>query len=81
MSSKFEKEIEEEKLHKLEINERQRKAIEFLRKENKIIRQIYCRINNIGDTYAKRELKDLTQKNIIKKIGKGKNIYYELVTE
>lgn len=77
----FEKEIEEEKLHKLEINERQRKAIEFLRKENKIIRQIYCRINNIGDTYAKRELKDLTQKNIIKKIGKGKNIYYELVTE
>jgi len=31
--------------------------------------------------YAKKELKELIQKNIIKKIGKGKNTYYVLVTE
>jgi Predicted transcriptional regulator containing an HTH domain and an uncharacterized domain shared with the mammalian protein Schlafen len=77
----FEEEIEKEKLHTLEINERQRAAIEYIRKEKKITRQIYCRINNIGDTYAKKELKELIQKKMIRKIGKGRNIYYVLVTE
>jgi ATP-dependent DNA helicase RecG len=77
----FEEEIEKEKLHKLEINERQRATIEYIRKEKKITRQIYCRINNIGDTYAKKELKELIQKKMIRKIGKGRNIYYVLVTE
>lgn len=31
----FEKEIEKEKLHKLDINERQRKAIEYLKERKK----------------------------------------------
>lgn len=77
----FEEEIDKEKLHKLEINERQKAAIEHIRKEKKITRQIYCQINNVGDTYAKKELKELMQKKIIRKIGKGKNTYYVLVTE
>lgn len=77
----FEEEIEKEKFHKLEINERQREALEYIRKEKKITRQIYCQINNIGDTYAKKELKELVQKKIIRRIGKGKNIYYVLVTD
>ena len=77
----FREEIEKEKLHKLEINGRQREAIEYLRREKKITRQVYCQINNVGDTYAKKELKELIQKKIIRKIGKGKNIYYVLVTE
>ena len=77
----FEEEIEKEKLHKLEINARQRATIEYIRKETKITRQIYCQINNIGDTYAKKELKELIQKKMIRKIGKGRNIYYVLVTE
>jgi ATP-dependent DNA helicase RecG len=77
----FEEEIEKGKLHELEINERQRAAIEYIRREKKITRQIYCQINNIGDTYAKKEIKELMQKRIIRKIGKGKNIYYVLVTD
>ncbi len=77
----FEEKIEKEKLHKLEINERQREAIEYLRREKKITRQVYCQINNVGDTYAKKELKELIQKKIIRKIGKGKSTYYVLVTE
>lgn len=77
----FVKEIEKEKFHKLEINERQKEAIEYLRRENKITRQVYCQINNVGDTYAKKELKELIQKKIIRKIGKGKNTYYILVTD
>ena len=50
--------------------------IEYLRKEKKITRQIYCKINNIGDTYGKKELKELIQKKIIRKIGKGRGSYY-----
>ncbi len=77
----FEREIGKEKLHKLEINERQRNAIEYLKREKTVTRQIYCQINNIGDTYAKKELKELIQRRVIRKIGKGKNTYYVLVTE
>ncbi len=77
----FEKEIEKEKFHRLEINERQKRAIEYLKKEKRITRQIYSQINNIGDTYAKKELKELIQKKVIKRIGEGKNTYYVLVTE
>lgn len=77
----FEKEIEKEKLHKLDINERQRKAIEYLRREKKITRQIYGQINSIGDTYAKKEIKELIEKKIIRRVGKGKDTYYIFVTE
>lgn len=77
----FEEEIEKEKLHKLDINERQRKAIEYLRREKKITRQIYGQINNIGDTYAKKELKELIENKIVRRVGKGKDTYYILVTD
>lgn len=77
----FEKEIEKEKLHKLEINERQKNAIEYLKREKMITRQIYCQINNIGDTYAKKELKALIQKKVVKRIGKGRNTCYALVSD
>jgi ATP-dependent DNA helicase RecG len=78
---RFEEEIEKEKLHRLEINERQKKALEYLKKKREITRQVYCKINNIGDTYAKKELNELIESRIIRRIGKGKNTYYVLVSE
>jgi ATP-dependent DNA helicase RecG len=78
---RFEEEIEKEKLHKLEINERQKKALGYLKKKKRITRQVYCKINNIGDTYAKKELNELIQSRVIRRIGKGKNTYYILVSE
>ena len=71
----------EEYLAKLNLNERQKKAIEYLKREKKITRQIYGQINSIGDTYAKKEIKELIEKNIIKRVGKGKDTYYTFVTE
>jgi predicted HTH transcriptional regulator len=50
-------------------------------RERRITRQIYGQINNIGDTYAKKELKELIDKKIVKRVGKGKDTYYILVTE
>jgi len=46
-----------------------------------ITRQIYGQINSIGDTYAKKEIKEIIDKKIVKRIGKGKDTYYILVTE
>jgi len=47
----------------------------------KITRQIYGQINSIGDTYAKKEIKELIEKKIIKRVGKGKDTYYAFLTE
>ena len=53
----------------------------ILRREKKITRQIYGQINSIGDTYAKKEIKELIEKKIIRRVGKGKDTYYIFVTE
>lgn len=77
----FDKEIEKEKLHRLDINIRQKKAMQYLQKEKKITRQIYGQINEVGITYAKKELNDLINKKVLKRIGTGRNTCYILVTE
>ena len=74
----FEKEIEKEKLHKLEINERQRKAIKYVVEEGTINRREYIRLNQISHTIAHRELKELVEKGVFSKKGAGKYIRYEL---
>ena len=74
----FEKEIEKEKLHKLEINERQRKAIKYVVEEGTINRREYIRLNQISHTIAHRELKELVEKGVFRKKGAGKYIRYEL---
>lgn len=42
--------------------------MEYIKEKEKITRQIYCEINNIGDTYAKKELSELIEKKIIQRI-------------
>jgi len=75
----FEEKIEKEKLHILEINERQKKAIEYLKEKGHITNKEYQNICNTDRVTAFRDLKDLVRKEIIKKIGKtGKWTYYEL---
>jgi ATP-dependent DNA helicase RecG len=77
----FEKEIEKEKLHKLDINHRQKKAIEYVKKEGRITRPVYCQINDVGETYAKKEINFLIKKRVFRRVGQSKNTYYVLVTE
>ena len=50
-------------------------------REKAITRQIYCQINNIGDTYAKKELKELILKKVVRKTGKGRSTCYVLVSD
>ena len=74
----FEKEIEKQKLHKLELNDRQKKAIEYVTEKGNIKRADYIKINNVSHTTASKELKDLVKKNIFQIIGKGKYLKYNL---
>jgi len=75
----FEKEIEKEKLHKLEINQRQKKALEYLKKYNSIDRRTYMDLNKISNKTAFLELKDLVNKNILLKEGRGRAVIYRLI--
>ena len=74
----FEEAIEREKLHILDINERQKKAIEYIKKHGFITSKVYQKINDLGKVYSIKELNDMIAKKIIKKVGKGKQVNYEL---
>ena len=68
--------FEEEKF--LELSERQKKIIEYLKENKKITRSICMKILDISKDTALRELSKLVSKNIIKREGIGRGIYYVL---
>ena len=74
----FEEEIEKEKLHKLDINPRQKKAIEYTKDKGSITRSEYMKINKISHKTAHLELKYLVEKKLFEKEGKGKATRYML---
>jgi ATP-dependent DNA helicase RecG len=67
-----------ENLESLELNERQKKAIEYLNINKKITRKIYIEINNISPRQANKDLNDLLEKRLIRKQGRGRAISYIL---
>jgi len=59
------------------LNERQKKAIEYIKSKGKITNREYRKINSISSQrLAAEELKYLTDNNITKRHGKGRSIYY-----
>ena len=68
----------EEFLDSLNLNERQKKAVEFIKTGKKITRSEYEKMFGISERTANRELSDLVKLSIFNKIGKGPNVYYEL---
>ena len=67
-----------ENLESLELNERQKKAIEYLKINKNITRKIYIEINNISPRQANKDLNDLLEKRLIRKQGRGRAISYIL---
>ena len=67
-----------ENLESLELNERQKKAIEYLKINKNITRKIYVEINNISPRQANKDLNDLLEKKLIRKQGRGRAIFYIL---
>ena len=62
----------------MELNERQKKALEYLKIHKNITRKIYIEINNISPRQANKDLNDLLEKKLIRKQGKGRAIAYIL---
>lgn len=70
--------LTEEYLKKLDLNERQKKAIQFLRTHSWISNKEYRDLNTIGKVIAVRELRQMVDKGILKTVGKGRAVRYEL---
>ncbi len=72
----FEKAIEDQKLHRLDLNARQKKAIEYLKAHNSIDRRTYVALNKVSTKTAYLELTDLVEKEILLKKGEGRSVTY-----
>jgi len=79
ISVEFRKDIYNEKyLQSLNLNERQVKAVLYVKKKGRLTNKEYQEINNTTDRTALRDLESLIELNILKRIGEKKGAYYEL---
>ncbi|OPX26488.1 MAG: transcriptional regulator [Candidatus Cloacimonas sp. 4484_140] len=66
-------------LSKMDLNERQIKAIKYIKEKGKITNTEYQKISNIKKRQTTDDLKELVQKELVKRIGvTGKGTYYIL---
>jgi len=74
----FKDKIGSDELPILDINERQKKALEYLQNKGTITRRKYLDITNVSTRTANNELKNLVEKGLIKRKGKGRAVHYIL---
>ena len=70
--------VTEEYLEKMGINERQHKAINFIKQKGRIGRSEYVELCDCSPKTAYNDIQDLIKKNILIASGKGKRTYYML---
>jgi ATP-dependent DNA helicase RecG len=63
-------------LEELGLNRRQIKAMNFIKKYNRITTREYCSLFNVARDTANRDLNELLKKGIIKRKGSGPQTYY-----
>lgn len=68
----------EENLKKLGLNERQIKAVMYIKQNGKITNSEYQKINNVSERTALRDLEALMLKEVVLKKGKRKGTHYKL---
>lgn len=61
-----------------EVNERQKKALNYIEKHGSITNKEFRKLVDIGDTWANKELNELVDKRIIKRMEKGRLTKYTL---
>ncbi|MCX5667031.1 MAG: helix-turn-helix domain-containing protein [Candidatus Omnitrophica bacterium] len=74
----FEKAIDDQKLHKLNLNDRQKKAMGFIKQRGEISRKQYVDLAGISVRQANRDLNDLIDKKVIASLGSGRSLKYKL---
>ncbi len=70
----------EENLKKLGINERQIKAVMYMKGKGKITNKEYRELTGLSDEGARIDLIELSKRNLIQPIGKGRSAHYILGT-
>jgi ATP-dependent DNA helicase RecG len=60
------------------LNDRQLKAIEYVRIHQKLTRKGYCQLTGISARTAHRDLTDLVERGLLRNIGKGRGTHYIL---
>ncbi len=75
----FKHRYNEENLRKLDLNERQIKAVRFVVEYGKIDNKKYQELFDVSRNTASNDLTDLVQLSIFRKIGtKGASVFYDL---
>ncbi len=64
--------LTEEYLDSLGLNERQKRAVEYVKTQENITNREYQELNNISKRTASYELKELVEKGLLKRTGKAK---------
>ncbi len=62
-----------------ELNERQKKAIDFVREKGKITNSDYRNLCNVGWDTAHRDLHELVERNVLIREGSGRGTYYRMI--
>ena len=70
----------EENLKKLGINERQIKAVMYVKEKGKITNKEYRELTGLSDEGARLDLIELSKRNLIQPTGKGRSAHYILGT-
>lgn len=69
----------EQNLKKIGLNERQIKAVIYVKENGKITNREYREINSISDEGARIDLKTMIKKDILMQSGKGRSVHYILI--
>lgn len=75
----FKNSMTTEQLVKLGLNERQLKAVEYVKERGKITNKEYQEINLVAKPTATRDLSELVEYGIFRNTGKGAGSYYEII--
>lgn len=63
-------------LEALDLNERQKKALQYIKDNGRIDNKTYTDEYNVSSATAKRELQDMVSKAVLKQFGRGRATYY-----
>ena len=77
----FKNNLTEDQLLKLGLNQRQLKAVQYVKEKGKITNSEYQKMNNVARRWTTVELTDLVEKNIFKNIGYCAGSYFELIAQ
>lgn len=76
----FKDRFSKEELQQLGLNDRQIKAVQYVKEKRKITNSEYQALNSVSKRTATNDLTELLSKSLLRKIGtSGSNIWYEVV--